>query len=396
MANRVVGINPEVLRWARRQSGKGVDEVASTLGKSADDVRAWEEGEASPTYIQLEKLAYQVYKRPIAVFFFPEPPEEEDPEHAFRTLPETEIDQLEPDTRYRFREARAYQLSLGELCFGRNPASRRIFEDLRVDPLDSPQHVAAKVREYLGVSLEEAGRWSTAADALRDWRISLETVGIFVFKGSLKQKGISGFCLYDPEFPIIYINNSTPKTRQIFTLFHELGHILLQESGIAKTNDDFIRLLNGKDEQIEVFCNRFAADVIAPMSRVESFFEGRTIDDASVAVLARELAVSREVVLRRLLDLGRVSREDYEARAEQWARDYLEGRSKPSSGGNYYATKAAYLGTGYMDLAFRRYHEGSISMAQLADFLDVKITNVQNLETVFLEQRHELEGVRGR
>ncbi|KKL56723.1 hypothetical protein LCGC14_2242570, partial [marine sediment metagenome] len=39
-----------------------------------------------------ERLAYEIYKRPLALFFFPEPPEEETPKESFRTLPQEEID----------------------------------------------------------------------------------------------------------------------------------------------------------------------------------------------------------------------------------------------------------------------------------------------------------------
>ncbi len=69
--------NPNVLRWARESLHLDVNEVALRMGKKPSDIEAWENGNTSPTYIQLEKLAYQIYKRPIALFFFPEPPEEE-------------------------------------------------------------------------------------------------------------------------------------------------------------------------------------------------------------------------------------------------------------------------------------------------------------------------------
>ena len=44
------------------------------MKKKVSDIDAWERGEASPTYIQLEDLAYEIYRRPIALFFFPNVP----------------------------------------------------------------------------------------------------------------------------------------------------------------------------------------------------------------------------------------------------------------------------------------------------------------------------------
>jgi len=39
-------------------------------------IEGWEAGASAPTYPQLEALAYKVYKHPLALFFFPEPPED--------------------------------------------------------------------------------------------------------------------------------------------------------------------------------------------------------------------------------------------------------------------------------------------------------------------------------
>jgi transcriptional regulator with XRE-family HTH domain len=51
--------------------GLSVAEVAQMLKRPPEEIEAWESGEDAPTYPQLEKLAYQIYKRPLAVFFLP-------------------------------------------------------------------------------------------------------------------------------------------------------------------------------------------------------------------------------------------------------------------------------------------------------------------------------------
>ncbi|WP_320338988.1 helix-turn-helix domain-containing protein [Burkholderia cenocepacia] len=66
----VEGVQPEVLRWARETVGLSIDEVATMLRAAPSEVADWETGAGAPTYAQLEKLAYQVFKRPLAVFFF--------------------------------------------------------------------------------------------------------------------------------------------------------------------------------------------------------------------------------------------------------------------------------------------------------------------------------------
>ncbi len=76
-------------------------------------------------------------------------------------------------------------------------------------------------------------RVATDDDALKLWRRAIEAHGVFVFKDSFKQGAISGFCLRHDEFPIILINNSTTKTRQTFSLLHEL-FLLFNRSGISR------------------------------------------------------------------------------------------------------------------------------------------------------------------
>ena len=75
MAKHINGINPDILKWARERSGYTVEAIATALKKDVSIVNDWESGERALTYVQLEKLADK-YKRPIAIFFFPEPPEE--------------------------------------------------------------------------------------------------------------------------------------------------------------------------------------------------------------------------------------------------------------------------------------------------------------------------------
>ncbi|MCP4218208.1 MAG: helix-turn-helix transcriptional regulator [bacterium] len=89
-----IPVTPSVLKWARESAGMDIPEVAHKMKKTVETIALWETGEAAPTYIQLEKLAYQVYKRPLALFFFPEPPKEETPRQAFRTLPDHEIETM--------------------------------------------------------------------------------------------------------------------------------------------------------------------------------------------------------------------------------------------------------------------------------------------------------------
>jgi Zn-dependent peptidase ImmA (M78 family) len=382
-----IPLNPDVLRWARECQHMSLEDVAARMKKDVALVESWERGEAYPTYVQLEKLAYDIYKRPLALFFFPEPPAEETIEQTFRTLPEFELDRIPARVRILLRKARVLQLNLGELYDDNNPANRKIIRDLRFPPSINAVEMAARVRDYLGVSLNRQLAWRSADDAMKNWRDILEEVGVFVFKDTFnstgKKKGpaedcpISGFCLYDPEFPIIYVNNNKPKTRQIFTLFHELAHLLMHTGGVDTRHDDYIQHLSGDNKRIEVLCNRFAAEFLVPADDFRARSRGLVVDDSTLDTLAGLYCVSRETILRRFLDQGRIDAAYYDAKVQQWAKEL---KKRGTSGGLHFPTRGTYLGVRYVEAVFRNYHQGRISVDQAADYLGDSTKNVPGME----------------
>jgi len=312
MAGQVVGIQPKVLRWARTRAGYSVEDIASKLKQDPAEVKAWEAGESAPTYAQLETLAYDLYKRPLALFFLPEPPQEADVKQEFRTLPNSELDQLLPNTRYLLRLGQAFQLSLKELTEGINPFDHKIFKEIKLTDAAQISSVAQRVREYLAIDIDTQANWGSTDEALKVWRNAVESAGVFVFKQSFKQKSISGFCLMDAEFPIIFINNSTSKTRQIFTLFHELAHLFVGVNSISKVDDSYIDELPSKGKKIEQICNALAAEILVPLKDFQKQIEKyQILDGYSIQALANRYRVSREVILRLSLDSRYINQTEY-------------------------------------------------------------------------------------
>ena len=114
-------------------------------------------------------------------------------------------------------------------------------------------------------------KWKDEEEAFNQWREAIEQSGIFIFKDSFKDENVSGFCLHHDKFPLIYINSSNSKSRQIFTIFHELAHILLGKGSV-----DFLRrenIFNARDNdkdfylpeeyKLEIICNNFAGKIFS-------------------------------------------------------------------------------------------------------------------------------------
>lgn len=327
-----IPVNPEILKWARQTAGLQLSEVAHRMGKDLETVSMWEQGMSTPTYIQLEKLAYKVYKRPIALFFFPEPPEEKTLRQEFRTLPDQAIEGMSMRIHYLLKQARAMQINLAELNDYTNPAKRNILHDLKFHPGTSPQKMAAQVRGYLSIDLKTQCNWKTMDSAFKAWRNELEKHGLFIFKEAFKDDAFSGFCLHDQQFPLIYVNNYTSKSRQIFSIFHELAHLLLGTGGIDARNDEYIDYLEGDDRKIEILCNRFAGAFLVPDADFSRQIAGLKIDDASILSLAERFKISREVILRKFLDRELVSKDYYARKVEQWTTETKKFLEKKEPG----------------------------------------------------------------
>lgn len=355
-------VTPTVIRWARTRAGFSIEEAAKHFKKIA----AWEEGKASPSYVQLEQMA-EKFKCPVAMFFFPEPPSVPSVETSFRTLSPDVFEEIPRTVKAFMRKAQAMQLNLSELNDGRNPAQRLITRELKFATNTPVQEVADVIRSYLGVSLEQQQKWSSAEDALEKWRDVFANVGVFVFKDAFHAEGYFGFCLYDNEFPVIYINNTSAKTRQIFTLFHELGHLLFHTSGIDFADDRYIRRLAEPDYRLEILCNKLAGEALLPDTEFNQVMANKSRNRDTASLLADRYNISREMVYRKMLDRGWVGVDEYNEAAEAWA-----SQVKAKGGGDYYYNQISYLGRRYIDLAFQGYYQRRFGREELSEYLNIK------------------------
>ncbi len=372
-------INPAIITWARERNGLSVEMLADKMKRNPAEIALWEKGSESPTYSVLEELAYKHLKIPVAVFFFPEPPKIEDPRKKFRRLTEYELQRLSYDTIQKIHQGQSFQESLIELTPREKP-QKKIFRDLEIRGLTSKQ-LASAARDFLGVSIEKQFSFRSNEDALKQWRYVIEEAGVYTFKNSFKDYYISGFSLLHDEYPIVYINNSSSFTRQTFTLVHELGHILFGVYGVTDIDETYLQYMSAENRNIEIRCNQFAAEFLVPEQVFEQdleWFRKKGLD--LISEIAEKYSVSREVILRRLLDKGLVSEDIYKKKTSEWNKDYLRARGK-KPGGNHYLTKLSYLGEGFTRLAFENFYAKRINTRQLAEYLNIKARHIEKLSS---------------
>lgn len=375
-------INPDVLKWARTSLGLSPEAVAKRLGAKfkAETLEDWERGGSSPTYPQLERLAHNIYNRPVAVFFFPVVPEEESPKTEFRTLPDTVIDELPAEIIKLYRKAKYFQLNLEELYEGEKPVAKSLLDVFELNEQSQITSITKEIRNILNISIEEQARWQSTETAFKKWREALEANGIFIFKDGFRNDDYSGFCLYHPRYPVIFANNSMPDSRQTFTLFHELAHLLYRSGGIDFRSREAVRSFKGYYFYVEAACNRFANEFLVPPDIFDKFKPSKS--EVHFQELAEYFSVSREVILRNYLERGIVDQNYYQEMVEKWTAQL---KKKGRGGGNYYYNQKAYLGERYINLVYAKYYQNRITIDSVAEYLNIKAKNLPIFEHVVME-----------
>lgn len=386
-------VRPELLRWARESAGLGLQLAAKRIGTSPERLAKWEEGQLNPTVRQLRECA-RVYRRPLAAFFLPTPPEEPALPHDFRRLPGHEAPVTSPELLLELRRARR-----------RRAVARELLEDLGLKvpafPLraglnDDAEVLAAEARNWLGVALEEQASWRGKYDSLNGWIAALEARNVLVFQtGEVEPEEMRGFSVSDTELPAIVLNGKDAPRARVFTLMHELTHLMLRESGLCEP----ARVSNHPrtpDERVEWFCNRVAGSVLVPADSllrhpaVVRTREPQAWDDGIVQSLADQFAVSREVVLRRLLVLGRTTEQHYLAKREQFRAEYVaqlaRERERAPEGFAPPSTMAVRdNGKQYTRLVLEALEREKISYADVTDYLGVRLKHLDAIADALRE-----------
>jgi Zn-dependent peptidase ImmA (M78 family)/transcriptional regulator with XRE-family HTH domain len=366
-------INPELLVWARDSASLSVDAAAKKAQVRPELLAEWETGAARPTVNQLRLLA-EAYKRPLAVFYLPKPPKSFDALHDFRgtgtAAKESPALAYEIRRAYERREI-AHDLldELGETTSAAKLAARTT---------DPPDKVATALRAMLEVPLARQRQWNSEYTAFTSWRDAIEDSGIFVFQTTGVPVGEArGFSISIQPLPVIAMNGKDSYAGRIFTMMHELAHLSLREGGICDLDE----------HGLEAFCNAVAGSLLVPSDALLADAEVRgaakptSWPEETIQRLAKEFRVSREVIVRRLLTVGKTTSSFYELKRRAYAS---EPKRPPSTGGPPPpALAVARAGKFFTGVVVRSYTEGRITSADASDFLSLKLRHLPEVMKAF-------------
>lgn len=372
-------INGSVLRWARERAALPVEEVAARINQDADRVLAWEASEDRPTFRQAQQLAGIVHV-PFGYLFLPQPPQDALPLPDLRTVNSAPAPDFDVNSRDLLRDV-----------MFKHDWFVDVLEEEGHEPLpfvgkfnvrDSAEVVAADIRRTLDIAgaHSESSNWESYLRALM---VRAEGAGVWVMRSGivgsnthrpLSVKQFRGFAISHPIAPLVFVNGRDAKAAQIFTLAHELAHIWIGSSGIS--NIQLGQRDYGTDKRAEVFCNKVAAELLVPAATLNGLWNGSLSQATNYETLARTFKVSKVVIARRALDLGKVEETAYSRfyrqQEEEWERDAEEG----GGGGDFHLTLPVRNGSRFTREVATRAVAGRTLFREAAALLNVKPASI--------------------
>jgi len=383
-------VKPELLVWARKSAGLTVKEAARKVGVKPERLENWESGKKRPTVKQLEKLG-NVCKRPLAVFYLSEPPKDFQPIHDFRRLPGEVAGIKSPQLIFQIRlaqERRELAIELFEQLEGKLPTF-----SAKAKPSASPEDLARKVRQLLGITVEEQAKLKGKYDTFNKWRAALERVGVVVFQArDVKVSEMRGFSIAQRPFPAVVVNIKDAPQARVFTMLHEFVHILLGDSGLCDLYEETHR--DPAAEKRETFCNHVAGAILVPKDELLNedlvLQKGRSVywSNDEIAELAARYGASREVLLRRLLILERTTNKFYQKKRKELLIEYKEMGKRESSGfAPPHRIAISTAGPLFIRLVLNNYYQEKITSSDLSAFLNIKLKHMGRIEDEIMGHR---------
>ena len=309
-----VPITPSVLRWAIDQSGYSREELANRLGISPAELRDWEKGDSSPGLTEFRHLAGQLHRQ-AAFFFLDSPPVQKDVRVQLRRPPGSKRTELNAVERRYVREIRRYQRAL-EWILEELDTAKIDFPVLAIS--GEPANAARDLRSRLQIDTARQAGWHSTSESFRAWRSAVESLGVFVFVLPLGGDAVRGFSVWSDRAPVVVLNSAWDVAARIYTLFHEIGHLLTRTDSACLAY--YTGVARSKDLLLERWCERFAAEVLIPRDDVRGLLSKRvgwkqgTKSDLAVAgKVARHYNVSLSASVLALIGVGAADQSLYAA-----------------------------------------------------------------------------------
>ena len=187
---------------------------------------------------------------------------------------------------------------------------------------------ANSIRSQFEISIEKQYKCSSSRQFYVYLRNQIENKGVFIqCFTDVPLECARGFALYESTLPIIGVNDDDRPPAKSFTIIHELVHLMKRESSLCNDKTTTSQTLSE-----EIFCNAVAGELLVPERALNiTLKNGQYVSPYSkedILQISKHFSVSRDVIIRRMLDLNKIDQLEYETYADLFRREVEKEREE--------------------------------------------------------------------
>lgn len=365
-----VNVRPEVMKWAIRESQ--IEEYI--LIDKFPLLEDWIKELSNPTFKQLRDFC-DFIKIPFGFIFLKTPPKEEQFKVEFRTLSSKLNYSYSHNLKTVILEMDYKKSWMSEVRKdeGHNKVKWNTILDSSQDTISIPE----KLMKLLGLQ----DLWQTnkrnAYDCFNYLREKIEGLGILVMMSgivgndtnrTLSVSEFRAFALKDDYTPLIFINRNDTDNGLLFSIIHELLHILT-----SKEDDVFVGI--EEHSGLEKRINEATADFLLSDDQLLREFDKGNEHYNEIKRISEKYKVSTMVTAIKAFRLGIIDEDLKDEIIEETKRFYnihKKSREVKSKGGNFYPTTASRMSKSYYNTVINHVEGGKIPYTQAYRLLGLK------------------------
>lgn len=377
MADRI-NLNPERLLWCCEQYRITLEQLARDTKLKIEKLKDAAEGKPAFTFRQLQTIS-KYFGRGVLFFLQPgEPSVESVHSPQFRRIGPQKPNLSLGVKKIIQRTERARKTYIGLL--------EQLSEPIPV--FSPPERGSRTLREFAA----QVRTW-LEIDNTKDFvsfRRLVENRGVMVIRSNgypgawqVPKNEACGFALYHEVLPLIFVTKQKHESRQSFTLFHELAHILLHRDSMIDESSDL-----NENRGIEAEANRFASYILVPTIALDLVVEPHLPPKLMSAVYSwlrpamSCTGASADTILLRLVEEGRLESGFYHNFVE-W-RDSVSDDEDDRSGSREYRHREPIhiFGDRYVRTVLTALGSRDITLERATRHLDgISVKDVHKLES---------------
>ena len=282
MSNEEIGYT---IRRLREQAGVQAKDLAVALNLDASAISNIENGKRAVKTGELADIARKLGISPLAIL---------EPDSLLARLPvaaRSTTFALDESVRDRLTALAELNHLLSE------SGVRAMRQDTAPPKMESANWFAAsrQLATWASAKIQfgnDGGRFESLAKCMED------QFGIDVLVEDCADGEALGAAITDPEFPFVFVNARQIRSRALFTLAHELGHVLAREGATLTVEHDLSGTSTG-----ERLANAFASELLMPQVEIENVSSELGKNASALGKMMRRFEVSYESMIYRLHNL---------------------------------------------------------------------------------------------